>query len=223
MVSQVQTLNCTRVAEFIWSPGFNIQAGAVILGLACCANPLLIFLTLLSWSIKSHAPLPPLRPLLLQSLLEVIVMSKKRVDTSNKRKAETLAKAIRAAPKEDGARVFITIGGAELQQRAAVMARLGVTWFDDFGNGHDISMQPYKPTGTDTYYDLAAYGVPEGSLVKFYLDVDVIEDEFNEQLFEFHSSGTDKTVWICNGTAGLVNFWLLEIVPKMMKHRHPKK
>jgi hypothetical protein len=45
------------------------------------------------------------------------------------------------------------------------MARLGVTWFDDAGVGHDIAMGAYQPTGTDPVYELAEYGVPEESVV----------------------------------------------------------
>jgi hypothetical protein len=45
------------------------------------------------------------------------------------------------------------------------MARLGVTWYDDLGMPHDIAMGSYQPTGTDTHYNLAAEGVPDGSPV----------------------------------------------------------
>ena len=56
--------------------------------------------------------------------------------------------------------------GASLEQEAAVLARLGVTWYGDDGLPHSFPMGSYSPLGQYVHYDLNAEGVPNGSTVR---------------------------------------------------------
>jgi hypothetical protein len=92
-----------------------------------------------------------------------------------------------------------------LEQEAAVLARLGVTWYDDKGKPQSKSMGPYLPRPNFVHYNLNTEGVPPGSLVcsvhryqlklslsfffgsafvqvKFYLDVSVTAGAFQENI-----------------------------------------
>jgi len=155
-------------------------------------------------------------------------MSKKRADTSNKRTAETRANAIRAAPEEeDGLRAYTIIGAAKLEQRAAVWARLGVTYYDETGYPFSDPMLTHEPIDTDIQYNLTLAGVPNGSVVKFWLDVQSSDNETWDQLFIFDTTSEQQPLFRSTGTAGLVDLSLVGLVPApgppSKKHLHPKK
>jgi len=149
----------------------------------------------------------------MQSLLEVTIMSTKRVNTSNQPVTKAIAKVLRAIPGGAGVRTLPLIRRATLDQQAAVLARLGVIWYDDAGVGHDIGgMGEYKPTGTDPIYELIDYpAVPDNSLVEFYLDVSVVGIINIGNVFVYRSTVMKEADFFCNGTAFGVNFQFVGI------------
>jgi hypothetical protein len=92
------------------------------------------------------------------------------------------------------------VGKFTLNQQGGYVARTMFIYVDE--NGQEVHSQQTGNELVDQSYttDPGTLGVPDGSLVSFYLWVMAGNDERSTQIFQYTKGSPNTAVYMCNGT-----------------------